>query len=354
MFDLFYKLKAFHDAGIAVHLHCFEYGRGEQGDLNKYCKTITYYKRKSILNGLSLRLPYIVSSRQNDYLLKNLLQDDHPILLEGIHCTYFLFKNKLRKNTLVRLHNVEYEYYQELGKTTSNIFKKIYFFTESKLLQKYERSISNKATFIAVNKKDENTYRKNLDAKQVEYLPVFLPFDHVTSEEGNGSYCLYHGNLSVPENEKAVLWLLHKVFDTIEIPFVIAGKNPSKKLEKIVHKNKNTCLVANPKNDEMNELIKKAHIHTLPSFNKTGIKIKLLNALFNGRFVIANDAAIEGTNLAEICETANTAEEYKTLLHDLFAKSFTEKDILKRKEILELEKDYNKKDNIEKLSYWIW
>ncbi|MEO8111742.1 MAG: glycosyltransferase family 4 protein [Ginsengibacter sp.] len=345
-------MKAFHEANIAVHLHCFEYGRGEQDDLNKYCETITYYKRKSILNSLSLRLPYIVSSRQNDQLLKNLLQDDHPILLEGIHCTYFLFKNKLPKKTYVRLHNVEYEYYRELGKTTGNILKKIYFFTESKLLEKYEKNIANKATFIAVNKKDENTYRKNLDAKWVEYLPVFLPFDHVTSEEGSGSYCLYHGNLSVPENEKAALWLLHNVFDNIEMPFVIAGKNPSKRLEKSAHKNKNTCLVANPASDEMNELIKKAHIHVLPSFNKTGIKIKLLNALFTGKFVIANDAAVEGTNLAEICETANTAEEYKTLLGDLFTKSFTAENIFERKEILE--KVYNKKDNIEKLSHWIW
>lgn len=352
VFDLFYKLKSFHEAGIAVHLHCFEYGRGVQDALNQYCDTVNYYKRKSILQSLPLRLPYIVSSRQNDQLLKKLLQDDHPILLEGIHCTYFLFKDKLQKKTLVRLHNVEYEYYRELGKTTNNIFKKIYFFAESKLLQKYEKGISNKATFIAVNKKDEHTYRKDLNAKHVEYLPVFLPFDQVTSEEGNGTYCLYHGNLSVPENEKAALWLLRNVFDSIEIPFVIAGKNPSKKLEKSVHKNKNSCLIANPATDEMNDLIRKAHIHILPSFNKTGIKIKLLSALFNGRFVIANAAALEGTNLAALCEKANAAEEYKTLLRYLFAKTFTEKNIQERKEVLE--KAYNKKDNIEKLSQWIW
>ncbi|MDQ6763672.1 MAG: glycosyltransferase family 4 protein [Bacteroidota bacterium] len=352
VFDLFYKIKSFHETGISIHLHCFEYGRGAQDELNQYCETINYYKRKSFLKSFSLRLPYIVSSRENDDLLKNLLKDDYPILLEGIHCTYFLNKNSLKKKTFVRLHNVEYEYYNELAKTTNNIFKKIHFFTESLLLKKYERSIANKATFIAVNKKDENTYRKNLGAKHLEYLPVFLPFDEVMSEEGNGSFCLYHGNLSVPENEKAVLWLLSHVFNNIEIPFVIAGKNPSKKLAKCAQKNKNTCLVANPANHEMNELIKKAHVHILPSFNKTGIKIKLLNALFNGKFIIANLAAVEGTNLAGLCEMANSPQEYKSLLQDLSARNFTEKNIFERKQILE--KAYNKKDNIEKLSQWIW
>ena len=79
------------------------------------------------------------------------------------------------------------------------------------------------------------------------------------------------------------MFLIH-----IDIPFVIAGKNPSKRLKALAHKNENICLVANPSLKEMDELIKKAHIHILPSFNKTGIKIKLLHALFIGRFVVTN------------------------------------------------------------------
>ena len=33
--DVLYKLKYFHQKGIEVHLHCFEYGRGEQEGLKK-------------------------------------------------------------------------------------------------------------------------------------------------------------------------------------------------------------------------------------------------------------------------------------------------------------------------------
>ena len=353
VFDLFHKIKVLHDLGIQIHLHCFEYGRGRQKELNNYCRSVTYYKRKKIYKSFPFRLPFIVSSRANRSLLNNLLKDEHPVLLEGIHCTYFLFSGELRnKKVFVRLHNVEYEYYEELAKATKNIFRKLYFQHESNLLKKYEKGIANKATFITVSEKDKDTYEQNFSAREVKYLPVFLPFTHVKSEAGTGDFCLYHGNLSVPENEKAVLWLLENVFDTLDIPFVIAGKNPPGRIKKITNKNENVCLVANPSVNEMDELIKKAQVHLLPSFNKTGIKIKLLNALFNGRFIVTNLSGVEGSGLEDFYVIAGTPLEYKKIAGELFTSSFTETDINRRKRILE--GVYNNQENAIRLMQWIW
>lgn len=353
VFDLFYKIQSLYEAGINIHLHCFEYGRGKQQQLNKLCVSVNYYKRKSFYESLSLRLPFIVSSRANKALLNNLLKDNYPVLLEGIHCTYFLYTGALKsKKVFVRLHNIECDYYEELSKTTYNIFEKIYFKLESVLLKKYEKAIANKAMLIAVSEKDKTNYQKRFDARQIEFLPVFLPFNKINSEIGSGNFCLYHGNLSVSENEKAAIWLIKDVFNTIEIPFVIAGKSPSGYLETLAHSNDNICIVANPSSNEMNDLIKKAQLHILPSFNRTGIKIKLLNALFNGRFVITSPVAVEKTGLEPLCETANTAEDYKKTTGELFHSSFTEKDITRRQNILE--GLYNNHANTQQLIKWIW
>ena len=64
------------------------------------------------------------------------------------------------------------------------------------------------------------------------------------------------------------------------LPFIIAGKNPGASLIKEIDKNDNVQLFENPSEGMMDELIKNAHVHLLPSFNTTGIKIKLLIALF--------------------------------------------------------------------------
>ena len=56
VFDLFYKITALHKHGIKIHLHCFEYGRGKQDELNKYCEEVNYYKRKAGLKGFSVKV----------------------------------------------------------------------------------------------------------------------------------------------------------------------------------------------------------------------------------------------------------------------------------------------------------
>lgn len=353
IFDLFYKIASLHQQNIKIHLHCFEYGRGEQTELNKYCEEVIYYKRKQGIKGFSFLLPYIINSRKNDELLINLLKDSYPVLLEGIHCTYFLYKNKLAgKRVFVRLHNVEFEYYKQLAASATSVFKKLYFLHESILLKKYEKRISAKATFLAVTLKDKEIYERELHAPHVKYLPVFLPYDSVNAEPGKSDYCLYHGNLEISENEKAIEWLLKKVFNTLEVPFIIAGKNPSKKIQKLVQKNSNVYLKANPSGYEMNELIRKAHINVLPSFNSTGIKLKLLNALFNGKHCLINAAAVQGTGLESLCTIAGNSESFKDNITILNKRLFTNTDKKLREEILLTR--YNNKENAEELMRLIY
>ena len=349
---LFYKIKALHKHGIKIHLHCFEYGRGQQPVLNEYCEEVFYYKRKRSLSFSELRLPYIVSSRKNDSLLNNLKKDNYPILLEGIHCTYYLYDGQLTgRRVLVRMHNVEYQYYNELSKSANNVLKKVYYFIESRLLKRYEKAIANKAKLLAVNEKDKHIYQEIFSAKDVDFLPVFLPFDRVESRTGKGTFCLYHGNLSVEENEKAAIWLIEHVFFNLDIPLVIAGKNPSASLKKNISEFPNITLLENPSSDEMEELIKNAHIHLIPSFNSTGIKIKMLNALFNGRFVITNSASVEGTGLQTLCDIAETANEYIEKTRKYFQLPFTENEIEERKKILK--SMYDNEKNVLQLMKWL-
>ncbi len=346
--DLFYKIKALHQLGINIHLHCFTHERGPQEELNKYCASVKYYPRKKSLSRFSFSLPFIVNSRVSEELLSDLQKDNHPVLLEGIHCTHPLFKNQLRNRiVLVRLHNAEFEYYRQLAKQESNRFKKLYFLHESRLLKKYEQAIADKAIFLAVSKQDVAIYQQQFNAKHIHYLPVFLPYTLAVGKEGKGCFCLYHGNLSINENERAAIWLLEKVFDKTTIPFVIAGKDPSKKLQRLAHAHPHTCMVVNPGDKELQDLIAKAHVNILPSFNNTGVKLKLLNALFNGRHCLVNPAAVSGSDLEAYCHIANDASSFQQKVNELFALDLTENEIQKRQGLLQ--HHYNNKENAKKL-----
>lgn len=352
--DLFYKLKALHEEGVKIKLHCFLYGdRAQQDELKKYCEEVHYYKRLTGWKGISLSKPYIVQSRANPELLNRLLQDKDPVLMEGIHCTAFL--NELlngNRKVFLRLHNVEFLYYSHLFQHEKNLFKKIYFLNESMFLRKYEKRLPQNLPVFTVSKNDADYYTEVFDKNNVKYLPVFIPATEIKAKEGIGDYCLYHGNLAVAENEKTVTWLLKNVFSKINMPLIVAGRNPDARLQRLISKNKNARLVTNPDEAEMEELIINAHIHVLPSLNGTGIKLKLINALYNGRHCVVNEAAIEGTGLEAACHIGVNADAIASIITQLRHLPFGEEEIKLRKEFLP--KIFDNKKNARQLIQWIW
>jgi len=88
--DVFYKITTLKKEGIGVILHCFGYGRGRSRTLERECLRVHYYRRELNLFHLFRKEPFIVLSRKNDLLLKNLTEDSHPIIFEGLHTTHFL------------------------------------------------------------------------------------------------------------------------------------------------------------------------------------------------------------------------------------------------------------------------
>ena len=129
-------------------------------------------------------------------------------------------------------------------------------------------------------------------------------------------------------------WLLHNVFKHTDIPFIVAGKRPSEKLQKLIDNFSNCSLVENPTDHDMQELIHKAQLNVLPSFNNTGVKLKLLNALYNGRHCLVNAAAVEGASVPDLCHVAEDASSFLQKTRELFTTNFSIEDILLRQKVL--------------------
>ncbi len=347
VFDLFYKLRYLKERGVQVILHCFEYGRGQQTVLNEYCTKVFYYKRKTGIQSISFTIPYIVKSRVDKRLLQNLSADNYPVLLEGTHCTFLLWKNKLKdRKVLLRLHNIETDYYLQMTVNTDNLFRKLYYWNECRLLKKYEPCIMRRAdSILTVSEKDAKQLKSF--AKQVDYLPVFTGWNNITSRPGTGNYCLYHGNLSVAENESAALWLIESVFPELKIPLKIAGKNPSQKLINAASGYLHIEIISNPADAEMEHLINEAQINLLPSFSSTGVKLKLLHAVFCGRYCIVNKMTAEGTGLETTCIFAENEKDFQDQINLVYHTPFTQTQIEIRKNLLQLH--YNNGINADKL-----
>lgn len=331
--DVFYKIESLSKCGVQIHLHCFDYGRGTQKELEKLCSKVYYYKRKTGLLKSKSKVPYIINSRSNSELLDNLVANDYPILFEGLHTTYFLNNEKLANRIkIVRTHNVEHNYYKYLALQEKNYLKRLYFLNAAKKLKKYEPVLNAAAHIASISPNDFNYFSELY--KNTFWLPPFHPDEELDVALGTGNYALYHGNLSVPENIKAVLFLINIFSNNKDISLIIAGKNPDKSIVKSTQGSKNIKIVPNPSEKEMIDLITEAQVHLLPTFQPTGIKLKLIASLFKGRHCIVNNEMVMGTGLEKLCHIANSDQEFLNKTTKLMQLPFESQDLILRKEIL--------------------
>lgn len=350
--DLYHKIEALHAEGIRIHLHCFSRGKTDTGPLNELCESVDLYERKLVPSVFHWNLPYIVSSRVSGRLYRNLKKDNHPVLLEGIHCAFLLYKNKLAdRKVFLRLHNVEHVYYRELKKNERNLFRKLYFGNESRLLRRFENIVAAKSTVLCVSEQDKRLYSVLFNAKDTHFLPVFTGY-RLTAAAGKGNFCLYHGNLGISENSRAALWLLNKVFYRLTMSLVVAGRNPSDYLRERLNEHPYGSIVADPSDKDMDLLISQAQVNLIPSFNKTGVKLKLIHALFEGRFCVVNKEAVLGSGLEKLVTIADDYRDFREKISDLFEQEFTSEMLAERSRVLgEL---YDNKKNVLRLIQWIY
>lgn len=344
--DVYYKIKALYDQGIEVILHCFEYGREHSENLKEICFEVNYYERPKDWHYTLKALPYIVSTRNASELKTRLLIDNFPILFEGLHSTFFLpdliSKNR---NVIVRTHNIEHEYYKSLANAESNIFKKLFFNFESKKLKNYEIILRSANHIAAISPSDKEYF--NYKYGHSILIPAFHPHEKVEILDGKGKYALFHGDLSVSDNIKSALFLINEVFDSVNIPFIIAGKNPDKKIFSSINDKKHIKLVSNPDESKMNDLLTNAHVNILTTYHGSGIKLKLLSALYKGRHCLVNKLMVENTGLEGLCHIASNSSDFKNQLNNLFNISFDIDEIGHRKGILN--NLFNVNCNVEKL-----
>jgi hypothetical protein len=342
--DVFHKLRLLHEAGVVVHLHCFQYDRNPSNVLDQFCKTVNYYPRKGGLKALFNSTPYIVASRVSDELICNLEKDPLPILYEGLHCLGNIPGNNRR--LLYRESNIEHDYYRALAKSDRSIWKGIYYRSEAKKLEAYESRIALCQNILAVNETDANYFKGKFPLSETSYIPSFHANDTVNILEGKGNYVLLHGNWLVEENRVYLFYFLKHIAKEIPAPIKIAGRFIPENLRQQFAHYKNIQWINNPDEPTMKALLQQAQVHFLYTDQATGLKLKLLNVLHLGRHVVVNSKMLAGTNLQAACVVADTVEEQIQKINSMLSVEFTSKDCEKR--IAQLS-NFNNHTNLQKL-----
>lgn len=332
--DVYYKLKALREIGFSIILHTYIYGGAtEQAHLREICKEVHYYRRETgFCHQLHLE-PYIAASRQNKQLLENLCMDDAPILFEGLHTCHFLSHPQLRnRKKWVRMHNIEHDYYRLLAMQNRWSWRSLFYIAEAWKLKCFERILTHATGILAISEADETSLNTRFPHNKVVLLPCFYDNVMVSPKGSTQPYCLYHGNLSVEENLQVANFIQdHLAVQMPDTQFVLAGRNPS-----FTSRHSNVILIPNPSDEKLDTLLTNARVNFLFTFQPTGIKLKLLNALSKSRgHVIANSEMLHGHDLGELCVQACSGKELVAQLYNLLQQPPTAEAISNRQGILQ-------------------
>lgn len=304
--DVFYKVRALSEIGVRVHLHCFAYGRARSKELAGLCHEVHYYPRRMGRHQLLGRLPFVVLSRRSEALAERLLKDEHPILFEGLHTCHLLADPRFQgRHRIVRAHNVEHDYYAALAKAEAKAFRRTYFINEARKLQRFEPVLTGADHILAISPKDAAYFKGQYG--RVSHIPAFHASEQVDVPDGIGDFAFYHGALGVAENDQAALFLVRKVFNGLPVKLVIAGSDASQELKREVARTPNVELREGIGTEAIHRLVREAQVNVLPTFQATGIKLKLLLCLYNGRHVVCNTPMVEGTGLESLCHVHDSA-----------------------------------------------
>lgn len=332
--DVYFKVKALSLLGVGIHLHIFGKEKHTPENLSKYCEEVLYYPRKNRLASYCSKRPMIVRSRRSKKLIDRLLQDDYPIFFEGLHTTYSLFHHSFtERHIAIRMHNIEHDYYRGLAKSEKCLWRKFYYRTEAKRLEKYQ-DVLGKARSIFTISKEDTVFYKNRYIDKTVYLPAFHENTQVLKGAESEAFALFHGNLQVSENINAIRFLL-RVFKDLDYKLLIAGRHLPTDLQKKVNLLENVTFIELIDHEVLNDLFYKTHLHVLYTAQNTGIKLKLINALYSGKHVLANDQMIVDTGLEKLCFRANTIVEFRKKILEIANIPVSDIDREKRKKALQ-------------------
>ena len=129
-------------------------------------------------------------------------------------------------------------------------------------------------------------------------------------------------------------FILHEVAPRWKYKTVIAGKRPSDEMMHEASRLKHVKIIPNPSLVQMNELISNAQVCLLNASQPSGMKLKLINALCQGRHVVTSVSVVAGTHLESLCNLASGADEWVSLTDRLMKEDFTPEMREKRKLLL--------------------
>lgn len=321
--DVYYKLKALHALGVKVHFHCFvDTKNPDVSALENLTEAVYVYRRTAKIVKLFSVFPFSAVSRYCQKLYANLQAVEAPILCEGLQSSFVIHQHAFpNRQKLLRLHNIESNYYRGLAQSETRFWKRWLYQRETKKYEHYQAVIAKFDRVFALSHFEQHYVQTHFGNSV--YLPVFHGNSHYTELPEFGDFAFYHGDLRLADNRKAVAFLVEVFKEIPDYQLVIASSNAENYVQKLIEVVPNCTFVLLRSQNQLNMLWSATQINVMLSFQESGTKLKTINSLSKSRHCLINSNMVDDPQIQALCHLANTKEEFVAAIQILRFEEFT-------------------------------
>jgi glycosyltransferase involved in cell wall biosynthesis len=253
--------------------------------------------------------------------LTEILQSNYYdfIIAESIylHPFFHVIRKYSQAKIILRAHNVEYEIWERLIKTSKYFLVKPYIIYLTSKLKKYELTyIGDSDLLCTLTNRDLNKFITGGFIQNSLIVPAGIEGDNYKPAEIKNAPILkisFIGSLDWRPNSEGIQWFIEKCWlksfisdDTIELH--IAGRNTPQWMFK--YQNKNLKIYGEVPDSK--EFLNSCTVMIVPLLAGSGMRLKILEALALGRVVITTRIGLEGIEAQDGKEVliADTPEEF--------------------------------------------
>ena len=207
-----------------------------------------------------------------------------------------------KKSVVLHEHNAEFVMWERLAEIEKNPIKKAVIKLEASRIKRTERLYAENASVVFAAPNDiEELAEIGVDRNKLK--PTYHLGEDFLLESPNLEFSetenalLFVGTLTWEANIDGLIWFLDEIYPSVvknhpDIHFYIVGKNPDQRLISRAQKFESVELTGFV--EELEPYFKKARAFVIPLRFGSGIKVKLLNAMYRGIPIVTTPIGTEG------------------------------------------------------------
>lgn len=224
------------------------------------------------------------------------------IHFEGLYVAEYVteIKKHCKVPLILRQHNVEFRIWETLSSESSSLIKKTVYQYLASRIKSFELNILKAFDAVVCIATSDEQILKSLGIKtKINTISAGIEMPKTNPNTVINYQNVFHiGSMEWMPNQQAMYWFLDHIWPLVvekqtDAQFFMAGKNMPEHFKS--YENKNVKVIGEV--SDFNEFIKQQSVLVVPLLSASGIRIKTIEGMLNGKAIVSTSIGAKGLDI---------------------------------------------------------